>query len=193
MAFIKSTITFVFLCFGMLNTPVMGQATTRSTLDFWLTVTELLTTDVLDRLGSVQLPNIQLPMLPNIQFPNIQFPNIQVPNVQIPDTRIPPFEYPVFHSHQPDYLPHVHFANQPHPHAVGMQMPARPTTPSATTTPKPDCDNCKPDKVKIIVVEDCDEKHEKSSSESCEDSDEVEIAVPYQKRSGYNYRKHSRH
>lgn len=181
MANIKSMIVLAFLSLGMVSiTPASGQVT-RSVVDFWLTFAELLTEDVITRLSSVQLPaiqipNIQLPQIPNIQIPHIQIPNIQIPS--IPD--IPAIPIPYVHSHGPDYAPHIHFNTIPHSHTG-------PVVPPVTANP----DGCKPDKVKIIVVEDCDEKHK--SSESCEDSDEVDIVVPYTKRGRYHHHKKSHH
>lgn len=51
------------------------------------------------------------------------------------------------------------------------------TPPTPATTPR--TDGCEPEKVRIILVHGSEEK---KSSESCEESDEVDIVVPYTKQ-----------
>ncbi|KAG5674828.1 hypothetical protein PVAND_004774 [Polypedilum vanderplanki] len=63
------------------------------------------------------------------------------------------------------------------------QSPQKPTPAPCSTTPAP-CSNCEPEKVRIVIVDDCNEK---KSSESCsEESDEVDIIVP-RERSRHRY------
>lgn len=77
--------------------------------------------------------------------------------------------------------------SMPMPKPSVPAMPAMPTPapPCGTTTPKP-CSDCKPEQVRIVVVDDCNDK--KSSSESCseESSEEVDIIVP-RERHGRRY------
>lgn len=79
---------------------------------------------------------------------------------------------------KPDYSAYTDFLAQlyklyqiPFPSA----STAAPTTAPATTA---NPSGCKPDQVKIIIVDDCDEKHSKSS-ESWEDSEEDVVLVPH--------------
>lgn len=165
MANFKVSILFAIFAFGALTySPVNAQ--TKSTLDFWLTFAELLTEDILTKLGSVQVPTISVPTIPVPTIPAI-------PQVQFP--QFPEFHWPV-NSNAADKAPQFYFANH-----------QSPTSSPPAPTPRPD--GCQPEKVKIIVIEDCDEKKEESS-ESCEDdSDEVDIVVPYERKGRYSYRK----
>lgn len=65
---------------------------------------------------------------------------------------------------------------------LNLPIPTRP--PTTTSTPRPD--GCQPEKVRIILVHGSEEK----SSESCEDSDEVDIVVPYTKQGRQHHIKH---
>lgn len=179
MASFKSMIVLAVLSLSMMSfNPVMGQR--RTTADFWIQFAELLTTDVLTRLATIQLPALpQFPTFP--QIPNIQIPSIPIPNIPWPDT-------PIIHSHAPDYAPHIHI-NPASPQSLPWPFPVPPTIPTLppVTTARPvECDGCKPERVRIVVVDDCDKE---KSSESCEDSDEVDIIVPYTNRGRYQHKK----
>ena len=72
---------------------------------------------------------------------------------------------------------------------VPMPAPTPAPMPAPCFKPADPCINgCKPEKVKIIVVDDCDEKNSRSS-ESFEESDEVGIVVPYTNRGRFQYKK----
>lgn len=184
--------------------PVMAQNPTRSTLDFWLTFGELLTEDVVDSLSQFTLPSLPNIPLPNIQFPPINipipvptFPTFPVP-IPIPGlacsgtpgtaatTTAAPSVTPTppTSPQQQQLAIYLYYLYQLYP-SLFAQAPPKPTQPAqvtpapatpapATASPPAACDGCKPDKVRIVVVDDCDEK---KSSESCEDSDEV-VVVP---------------
>lgn len=212
MANIKSITFFAFLSFGLLTyNPVMGQAATRSDLDFFLTFAELLTTDIVNGLTSVQLPPIIIPDLPTFpQFPSFQFPNFQFPNLNFPDINIPNISFPGFPNlsgpgaptpapqTSPGYDAYIKYLTELYK-LYNLPVPSFPTLPPVTAapvTPAPTqppataapCNGCKPEKVRIIVVDDCDENKSKSS-ESSEESDEVDIIVPYTNRGRLQHKK----
>lgn len=216
MASIKSITLIAFLSLGLIsNNPVLGQ--TRSTLDFWLTFGELLTTDVINALTSgppptITIPDFQWPSLPSL--PNYQLPKIDVPDISISVPSMPSMpsmppapaqslpatiasDFEAYKKYISQLLQLYHMQNS----SPAWQMPpsTAPATPapvqqapwpvSAPVPPTQPCtDGCNPEKVRIVVVEDCDEKHSKSS-ESCEDSDEVGIVVPYTNRGRYQHMK----
>jgi hypothetical protein len=198
MAIFKSSCFLAFLSFGMVAIqPSMGQQTTLSTLDFWLTFAELLTGDALTELSKVELPNlvpnIALPNIPNIVLPNIVFPDIDLsglsaPHVAPPAVPAAPAPMAPAPARQPYY---VYMPPTPAPVAPAISFPTFPTTTAApTTTHRPDC---QPEKVRIIVVNDCDKKKPQESSESSESSEEAQIIVPYQKRGRPHFQRSSKY
>lgn len=187
----KSAFVLAFLSFGMVSiNPVVGQNTV-STLDFWLTFAELLTGDVLTELSKVELPNlipnIAIPSLPNIALPNIVIPDISALKVPAPaPAPAPVAPQPV----QPNYPYYYYVPNAPAPVAPNSIVLPTTAAPSVTTaTQKPD--GCQPEKIRIIVVNDCDKP--KESSESSESSEEAQVIIPYQKSGRYHFQKPSQY
>lgn len=213
MANFKSSLVLAFLSFGMISiNPAMGQSTV-STLDFWLTFAELLTGDLLTDLSQAELPNlipnIALPTLPNVVLPNIVIPDIIFPDINLSGAPVPPpasraapvAPTPVAPNPAPvyPYDPYYYYAQSllnlrpSSTQAPGIIFPTFPATTAApaTTTKKPD--GCEPEKVRIIVVSECDDKKSQESSESSESSEEAQVIIPYQKRGRYHFQNPSKH
>lgn len=180
----RSTLDF-WLTFGELLTEDFVDALSQITLP---------------SLPSIPLPNIQFPPI-NIPIPVPSFPTFPVP-IPIPGfacsgtpgtaaaattTAAPAVTPTAPTSPQQQQLSiYLYYLYQLYPSLFAQappspSQPIQPTQPTAaplppapvTASPPAVCDGCKPDKVRIVVVEDCDEK---KSSESCEDSDEVVVA-----------------
>lgn len=196
----KSSLILAFLSFGMISiNPAMGQSTI-STLDFWLTFAELLTGDLLTDLSKAELPNlvpnIPIPSLPSVVLPNIVIPDINLSGLSLPAVPAPPASAPA--PTPQTNVPYYYYGpNSP----FSLIIPTTTAAPSApptsappapsTTTRQPD--GCEPEKVRIIVVSDCDDKKPQESSESSESSEEAHVIVPYQKRGRYHFQKPSKH
>ncbi|CRK93777.1 CLUMA_CG007305, isoform A [Clunio marinus] len=202
----KSIFILAIATFGMVTIkPIEAQQ--EDVLNFWLAFAELLTEDVLTEISKIQLPQIQAP---TVNLPNI--PDLNLPNlpdftgdpivIEIPSTiNIPPFIGP------PSTLPPTSPPSPPSKPGSIIQLPngwfqiisdviddiknpgPNPTTPKPETT-TPCANGCKPDKVKIIVIDDCDERKGSESDE--ETSDEVDIIVPYERKGRYNYKKYNK-
>lgn len=190
---IKYSFAFaVVSCFLLAQSPVAAQAPPKTTVDFILDVVELLSEELINRLSQMQMP--QLPQLPQIQFPQIQIPQITVPS--LPDVSVQPIRgNPLFQFESQEQL--INWVRQNQGKGQDqlinwiiqnqqklVQLPniinPRPTPPPV----KPPCDNCEPEKVKIIVIDDCDDK--KSSEESSEESNEQKVTY---RKGSYNYKK----
>lgn len=214
MANFKSGFVFALLSLGMVAVnPAVGQ-TTISPLDLWLTFAELLTGDVLTELSKVQLPNL----IPNLDFSDFLIPDISdiiagktsnpVPVVPAPVVPVPVIPAPVPapcppQSSQPQIIYYIPNAPAPAPAPAPATSPpptARPTVVPVTVSapiptaapiavPVSKCNQCQPEKVRIVVVSDCDHKKDHESSESSESSEEAQILVPYQKRGRYHFQK----
>lgn len=202
-----SILVGLILIFSGMNQHVSAAGTLFETppqtiLDFWLSFGELLTEDLLTKLTQVQLPSIALPSLPTLpsipslpslpslpSIPNmppaphgsnvipiqVQLPN---PNGGAPQTRI------------------IYIPNPSH-HAAAPSPPASPSSPPTCNcpaqncgcgAPRPNCEGgkCKPENVKIVVIDDCNEH--KSESESEEQPIEV-----YQRKGRRPSCKYNRH
>ena len=194
MAIFRSSVLLALFGLAIVS-QVSAQGSTLGTLDFWLKFGEEITANGVDALSKFQLPSIQFP---TITWPNIPWPNIQLPGWPSP----PPAPAPGadLSQAQHEYLAALAFINamqgksgsegffwppvapSPVP-ATAAPSPPKPTTPKPCTT-APTCDNCKPEQVKIIVVDDCDEK----SSSSSEESREIQV-IQVPRRGRYNYQK----
>lgn len=187
MANIKISFAFaVVSCFLLLQSPVAAQAPPKTTVDFILDVVELLSEELINRLSNIEIPQIQLPSLPQIKIPAIpalpEFPSISFPQIDLPSQNVP-------------YNPFIQYGSQDQYGNWKLQIPQIPQGPNSyipnyrpSQTVKPPCDNCEPEKVKIIVIDDCDEK--KSSEESSEESNEQKVTY---RKGRYNYKKFNKH
>lgn len=140
-------------------------------------------------LPNIQIPNIELPII-EVPVPTIQVPNVQVPNVQVPlpaSSSSPAFDSYIKYLTQLSKLYQAGTLPTPAPVTPAPLTPAPVTAapwhflPAPVQPTQPCTNGCQPEKVKIIVVEDCDEKASKSS-ESSEESEEIDIVVPYTNR-----------
>lgn len=198
MANIKYSFAFaVVSCFLLVQSPVAAQAPPKTTVDFILDVVELLSEELINRLADYKLPQMQwpqmqLPSLPDIQFPQIQFPQIQVPSLPEVSVATQPIRRnPFFQFGSQEQLINwvrqnqgkgqdqlINWIIQNQGQGLGPNIfNPRPTV-------KPPCDDCEPEKVKIIVIDDCDDK--KSSEESSEESNELKVTY---RKGRYNYKK----
>ncbi|CAO1370070.1 unnamed protein product [Diamesa hyperborea] len=185
MANIRISFAFaVVSCILLLQSPVEAQAPPKTTVDFILDVVELLSEELINRLANINLPEIQLPSLPQIQIPAFptlpEIPSISLPQIELP-SQISPFNYYPFASQEQ----YINWKRQ-NPQSPINFIPGYPgpNYPSPNYPGKPPCDNCEPEKVKIIVVDDCDDK--KSSEESSEESNEQKVIY---RKGRYNYKK----
>lgn len=183
MANIRISFAFaVVSCFLLLQSPVAAQAPPKTTVDFILDVVELLSEELINRLSNINLPQIQLPSLPQFQIPALpafpEIPSISLPQVDLP-TQVVPFN-PFIQFTQDQF---VNWKQQNPQSPINYIPNYRPTQ-----TVKPPCDNCEPEKVKIIVIDDCDDK--KSSEESSEESNEQKVTY---RKGRYNYKKFNKH
>ncbi|CAO1304591.1 unnamed protein product [Diamesa serratosioi] len=184
MANIKFSLAFaVVSCFLLAQSPVAAQAPPKTTVDFILDVVELLSEELINRLASIQLPEFKLPTLPQIQLPEIpSFPDIQFPSIGLSEVDQMPYnpylqygtkDYKLWAQQYLQGLTNNYLPNYQNPQYIKPPQHG-----------KPPCDNCEPEKVKIIVIDDCDEK--KSSEESSEESNEQKVTY---RKGRYNYKK----
>lgn len=154
-------VSFIFAILAF-GVPAFEAADSAS--EFWLNFAELLTEDVLTQLGNVQLSSASIPNVP-IPFPAAP----AAPSVPAAPSA------PVAPAQQADIMAYYQYLLNMHA--------AKPTT------AKPE--DCDQEKVKIIVINDCDDKKD-DSSESCEhSSEEAGIIVPvdpYERRGRYSYK-----
>lgn len=181
MANIKFTLALtVVSCFLLVQSPVAAQAPPKTTVDFILDVVELLSEELINRLASIEIPKIQLPSLPQINLPSLpSFPSLP----EIPSITYPQIDF----SSQP-FNPLLQYGQDKfdiwsQQHSQGLLNNFLPFYQQQQTV-KPPCDNCEPEKVKIIVIDDCDDK--KSSEESSEESNEQKVTY---RKGRYNYKK----
>lgn len=212
MAVSKISFIFIALIFASNYSPACGQAA-RTPVDFWLTFGQQLTSNVLnwflnldlipdDIVNELTVPPTPAPLNPNPMNPNqiriaivngqpvILPANAPAPSVPAPVVPAPqPAPAPVDPTWQlwkvlwDLYAPQKPAPVQPAP----VPNYIIPTTQSpCTTTQKCQGSECKPEKVRIVVVDDC--KNKKHSSESCseESSEEVDVIVPRKKHSRWH-------
>ncbi|CAG9799010.1 unnamed protein product [Chironomus riparius] len=206
MAVSKFSFIFIALIIASNYSPACGQAT-RTPVDFWLTFGQQLTSNVLnwllnldiipdDLLNDISAPSLPAPtpasINPNqirISFVNGQ-PVILPLNAVVPAAPAPlkpaPQPAPIdptwqlwkvlFDLHSPPKPAPIIPAPLPHHNYIVA------TTPSPChTTPKCPGGDCKPEKVRIVVVDDCKNHHESSESRSEESSEEIDVIVPRKK------------
>ena len=208
MAVSKFSFIFISLIIATNYSPACGQAA-RTPADFWLTFGQQLTSNVLnwflnldiipeDILNNPSASPAQAPT-PAPNNPNqirISFVNGQ-PVILPPNAIVPAAPAPLVPSPQPApapidptwqlwkvlfdlYSPPKPAPSTPAPLPNNNFIVATTPTPYLTI-PKCTGGNCKPEKVRIVVVNDCENHHDSSENRSEESSEEIDVIVPRKK------------